>query len=185
MADKTARHPFDASIVIRYIDQGDGTYAERVTTTGMVSKTARHPFDQSIVLNFVDQGDGTHAEKVTVAGLLGTSRTAVASGAIAAHSLVYVKADGTLALADATAEGKEAVGFTALAYANGETATFYSEGSIMSGLAGLTPGSAYFMTTVPGVVGAAPGATGNVVQHVGTALSATELVFATYNPITL
>ncbi len=111
--------------------------------------------------------------------------SATADEALPANSLVYIKANGNCALASAIAEGKEAIGFVRTAVLLGADAAIYAEGNFITGLSGLTPGASYFMTTTPGQIGAAPVATGNVVQHVGTALSATALAFALFNPITL
>lgn len=105
---------------------------------------------------------------------------------LAIRCIVYVKADGQLALADATAEAKEAVGFVAAPYAAAALATYSLTGSIISGLAGLTPGATYYLNTTPGAITITPPSTvGNVVQAVGVALSATSLLFAPQAPITL
>lgn len=114
-----------------------------------------------------------------------TGAAAVAAEILPPNSLVYITATGQIGLADATAEGKEAIGFVKSAVPIGESAAIYGEGSVITGLAGLTPGASYFMSTTPGGIGAVPVATGNVVLRVGTALSATQLAFALYNPITL
>jgi hypothetical protein len=103
--------------------------------------------------------------------------------AIGAGKLVYVRADGQLALASSTAEGKEAIGFTLAAAASGAQATWYNTG-VITGLSSLTPGTAYFMSPA-GAIGAAPTTTGNVVLRVGIALTATTLLFEANTPITL
>lgn len=123
-------------------------------------------------------------QKATGGGAVDNGTAAVASGAIPANALVYINGSGQMALADATAEGKEAVGFTKASTANGVVGAFFTSGTL-TGQTGLTPGNAYFMTTTPGVPGAAPSTTGNVVQRIGTALSATDISFALSTPITL
>lgn len=54
-----------------YIDQGDGTFARRVTTSdgdGIVGYIgAIGPANAPIAVRFVDQGDGTYAELVSSA----------------------------------------------------------------------------------------------------------------------
>ena len=110
--------------------------------------------------------------------------SATTAQALAAARLVYVKGDGTIDYADATAEGKEAVGFTTEAFGAGVTGEYYTTGQ-MTGLSSLTPGVRYFMTATPGVVGAIPSTTGNVVLCVGTAASATVLNFNLETPVTL
>lgn len=119
----------------------------------------------------------------------GAVRSAVASEALPANRLVYIKADGQLALANATAAGKEALGFVRQAYNVGETAEFYMVGNTMTGLAGLTPGAVYYMSTAAGELATAAQVAayvaGNVRMEVGTALSATELLFKPDTPIIL
>ena len=104
-----------------------------------------------------------------------------ASEALAAGSLVNVWNDTGTARArkaDASTAGKEASGFVLSAVASGQTAAVHSEGSV-SGLSGLTPGARYYLSAAtPGAVAAAPpAASGNVVQFVGTAHSASVLSF--------
>lgn len=78
--------------------------------------------------------------------------------------------------ADATTVGKEAHGFVLAVVTSGANANVYLEGTI-TGLTGLVPGK-YYLSTTPGqVVATAPSASGNVVQVVGTAVSASELTF--------
>jgi hypothetical protein len=118
------------------------------------------------------------------------SRTAIASGAIGAKELIYIKSDGTCAKADATTEGKEAIGFTLNAYSNGQTVIYYLPGTTIKGLSGLTPGAPYFMSTTPGAIASMASApstvgSGNVRMRIGTAISATELFFMPEVPIVL
>lgn len=113
-----------------------------------------------------------------------TGIACIAATAIAAGKLVYINASSQMALADATAEGKEAVGFTKEAVLSGAVGAYFTNGVIPS-QTGLTPGTNYFLTTTPGLAGAAPSTTGNVVQKIGVATSSTEIVFAPAVPITL
>lgn len=114
---------------------------------------------------------------------------ASASEPIPAGSLVYLKSDGTCALANASVEGKEAIGFVLAGVSQGATATIYGTGGTIRGLSGLTPGAAYFMSATAGALvnaataGAYPA--GSVLMRVGTALSATMLLFSPQIPITL
>lgn len=110
--------------------------------------------------------------------------SATTAAAIGAGKLIYIKANGQMDLADATAEGKEAVGFTTAAFGSGVTGQYYTSGQ-MTGQSGLTPGSRYFMTTTPGAAGAIPSTTGNVVLCAGTAASATVINFNIETPVTL
>ena len=108
------------------------------------------------------------------------ARTVVASETLAAGDLVNLWNDaGTIKVrkADATTNGKRAHGFVESAVTSGASATVFYVG-INGSVTGLTVGSDYFLGTTPGAVTTAPpSATGNLVQRVGTAMSATELAF--------
>lgn len=79
--------------------------------------------------------------------------------------------------ADATTAGKEADGFVLSAVTSGQSALVYFE-STNTVLSGLTLGARYYLSTSAGQVTATPpSASGNVVQYVGRAISATELSF--------
>jgi len=84
---------------------------------------------------------------------------------------------GTLKVrkADATAAGKEADGYVLANVTSPADATVYF-GAINTGLSALTLGSIYYLSTTPGAATATPpSATGNVVQELGKAISATEI----------
>lgn len=80
--------------------------------------------------------------------------------------------------ADATAAGKEAVGFVLGAVTSGAAASVYHEGANTS-VSGLTVGARYYLSAAsPGLPTATPpDAAGNVLQFLGHAVSATKLVF--------
>lgn len=79
--------------------------------------------------------------------------------------------------ADATAVGKEAIGFVLSAVTSGQNATVFHEGADTS-LTGLTAGSRYYLSTTPGAATTTPpDAAGNVLQFLGTAVSTTKLVY--------
>lgn len=87
--------------------------------------------------------------------------------------------------ADATTAGKEADGFVLATTTSGNNATVYTAG-VNNQLSGLTGGERYYLhTTAGGVTTTAPSASGNIVQHLGKALSATEIAFDLVAPITL
>lgn len=88
--------------------------------------------------------------------------------------------------ADASTEGKEANGFVTAAFASGVSATVLLDGRI-TGLSGLTTGTRYYLdASNPGkVIATAPAAAGNVVQYVGSAVSATAIDFEPANPVTV
>lgn len=116
------------------------------------------------------------------AGLGSDSRAGVvASEAIAAGALVDVFSNaGVLNVRNASAatSGKECDGFVLAAIAQGATGTVYFEGTI-SGLTGLTIGNRCYLSaaTAGAVTQTPPAASGNVLQFVGVALSATEVTF--------
>ncbi|MCA1944290.1 MAG: hypothetical protein LDL30_03265 [Desulfovibrio sp.] len=111
-----------------------------------------------------------------------------AAETLAAGDLVNIFDDaGALKVrkADATTQGKEAHGFVLAAASMGNNATVYASG-IVTGLTGLSGGPRMYLSTTAGQATAtAPSGAGNVVQAVGTRLSATELAFLPELPVTL
>lgn len=118
----------------------------------------------------------------------GPSFTATADEAFVVGQLGYIKANGNAALASATAVGKEAIGFATNNASVGQPVTFKLAGSLITGQTGLAPNAPYFMGTTNGSIvplGSVPSASGNVLLRIGTALSATVLLFDPETPITL
>lgn len=110
-----------------------------------------------------------------------------ASEALAAGDLVNVwDSTGTpkVRKADASTSGKEAHGFVLSAVTNGANATVYFEGS-NTAKSGLTAGKLYLGTTAGATQSTAPSGTGQVVQIVGFATSATVMNFQSGTPIVL
>lgn len=87
------------------------------------------------------------------------------------------KADGTVA-------GKEAHGFVLAAVTSGGNATVYFEGTNTQ-VSGQTPGAVFLSTTAGQGTTTPPSATGNVVQRIGFAVSATAVNFQSQPPVTL
>ncbi|MCZ7404486.1 MAG: hypothetical protein O8C67_06095 [Candidatus Methanoperedens sp.] len=110
------------------------------------------------------------------------------SEVLAAGDFVNIYNDTTAKCrkADATTAGKEANGYVLAAVDNGNPATIYVD-SINSQLSALTPGAVYYLAATPagGATATAPSGSGNVVQRLGRALSATEIAFEPGDPITL
>lgn len=80
--------------------------------------------------------------------------------------------------ADATTNAKQAHGFVLANVTSPAAATVYLLGSINTGVTGLTPGTEYFLDTTPGGVTTTPPSTsGNLVQRIGIAITATEIPF--------
>lgn len=78
--------------------------------------------------------------------------------------------------ADATTSGKEAHGFVLAAASSGASATIYFEGT-NDQLSGQTAGPAFLSTTAGAATATAPSGSGNVVQSLGVAISATAINF--------
>lgn len=98
---------------------------------------------------------------------------------------VYNDSGPMVRKADATTAGKEANGFVLDAVASGNNATVYFEGQNTQ-LSGLTPGDVLYLTTTAGTASAtAPSGSGNIVQRVAKAVSATSASFEPAQPITL
>ncbi len=110
-----------------------------------------------------------------------------ASESLAAGNWVNVWNDtGTAKVrkADATTAGKEVHGFVLSAVTSGNPATVYFEGTNTQ-VTGQTPGPVYLQTTA-GTGGATiPSASGNVVQQIGVAVSATAVNFERNMPVVL
>ena len=97
---------------------------------------------------------------------------------LSAGNFVYIGADGQARKADASVTGKETIGFVLDPATAAQTALVYHEGS-NTALTALTPGARYYLSDVtPGGAIATPvvGA-GKVSQYLGTAASATRLIF--------
>lgn len=119
-------------------------------------------------------------------GIGADTKTINASEALAAGDWVNVwnSTGAKVRKADATTAGKEAHGFVLAAVANGAPALVYFEGTNTQ-VTGQTPGPVFLQTTA-GTGGATiPSASGNVVQNLGVALSATEVNFERGTPVTL
>ena len=119
-------------------------------------------------------------------GIGADTKTIAASEALAAGDWVNVwsSTGAKVRKADATTAGKEAHGFVLAAVSGGANALVYFEGTNTQ-VTGQTPGPVYLQTTA-GTGGATiPSASGNVVQNLGVALSATEVNFERGTPVVL
>lgn len=115
----------------------------------------------------------------------GEDYSRVASENLAAGDLINVWDDaGTAKIrkADATAAGKEAMGFVQSAILSAASGTARIGNGVISGLAGLTIGANYYLSTTAGLyTTTAPSTVGNIIQKVGKAISATELSYVDDN----
>lgn len=82
-------------------------------------------------------------------------------------------------LANATTNGKPAHGFVIAAATAPAVVTVYLIGALNNALTGLVIGTDYYLDIVAGGISATPpSASGNIVQYIGTAESATAIAFA-------
>jgi hypothetical protein len=86
--------------------------------------------------------------------------------------------------ADATTAGKDTHGFVLAAFTSGNPATVYFEGT-NTHVTGQTPGPVFLQTTAGAGGATIPSASGNVVQQIGVAVSATAVNFERGAPVTL
>jgi hypothetical protein len=119
-------------------------------------------------------------------GIAADTQTITTSEALAAGDWVNVwNSSGAKARkADATVAGKEAMGFVLAAVGSGAAATVYFEGT-NTAVTGQVPGNVFLSTTAGQGSAAAPSASGNVVQRIGFATSATSVNFQSQPPLTL
>ena len=108
------------------------------------------------------------------------NRSMTASEALSGGDLINIWNDGgTAKMRKADADnGRPTDGFVLQAVADGAVGTVYLEEGVISGLAGLTVGATYWLSTVAGgISNASPNGNNVLSQIVGKALSATELRF--------
>lgn len=130
--------------------------------------------------------DGKLDTTVMPTGIGPDTKSITTSEALAAGDLVNIhnSSGAKVRKADATTAGKHAHGFVLAAFGSGVAATVYFEGE-NTAVTGLTPGDQFLHTTAGLSDETPPSATGNVVQRVGLATSATSLNFEGGVPIVL
>ena len=101
--------------------------------------------------------------------------TATAGEALNAGDFVYISPTGTVLKADATAIAKSARGYVIATVASAALATvFFDESN--SAVTGLIAGATYYLSATPGQVTTTPPTiTGQIVQELGFATSATNV----------
>lgn len=121
-------------------------------------------------------------------GIGADTQVVVTSEALAAGDVVNIWNNaGTpnARKADASVTGKEGMGFVLAAVTSGGNATVYFEGTDTQ-VTGQTAGVVYLSATTPGkTTSTAPSASGQVVQRIGYAVSATAVNFNAAVPIVL
>jgi hypothetical protein len=123
-------------------------------------------------------GSGRLDTTVMPTGIGPDTKAITASEALSAGDFVNIHSSSGAKVrkADATTAGKEAHGFVLAAVSNGASATVYFEGT-NTGVSGQTPGPVFLQTTAGTAGTTAPSTSGNVVQNIGIAVSATEINF--------
>lgn len=112
-------------------------------------------------------------------GLGADTASITASEALAAGDFVNIWSDGgspAVRKADATTTGKEAHGFVLDAVSSAASATVYFEGTNTQ-VTGMTAGPVFLSTTAGAGTATAPSGSGNIVQRIGVATSATTVNF--------
>jgi hypothetical protein len=91
---------------------------------------------------------------------------------------IFASSGAKVQKANATDDTKPCNGYAPEAIATGDSGEVQGPGQLIVGLTGLTPGTEYFLdTTGGGLTATAPSSSGNRVQRLGVASSATELFF--------
>lgn len=122
-------------------------------------------------------GSGRIDTSMMPVGVVADTYAGTAGEALAAGDLVFIDATPEVKKASAGVAGADAVGFVLAASLNGASCLVYFEGR-NTGVAGLTPGTRYYLSETGGGVTAAPVVgTGKRHQYVGTAVTATSLTF--------
>ncbi len=120
-------------------------------------------------------------------GIAAETDVATASEALSAGNFVNLYASSGLKVrkADGSSVGKEANGFVLAAVSNGASATVYRLSQLNNQLSGMTPGAKQYLSVSSpgGTQETVPVADGQVVQCLGVAKSATELIFMGNDPI--
>lgn len=163
----------------KYIYNNGGTLTEReaLVTSAGAGDAGKIPALDS---------NGRLTESVMPTGIGADTASIQASENLAAGDFVNVHNSGGARVrkADATTAGKEAHGFVKSSVTSGASATVYFEGR-NDQVTGLTPGPQFLSTTAGLATATAPSSSGNVVQRLGVAVSATELNFEPQSPIVL
>lgn len=137
--------------------------------------------DTALIALFQIAIAGAHAAKQTPVAA-GASFGIVASETLSSPAIVNVWSNAGVANArnaNATDLTKPANGFVLGNFASGSTATVYMPGQFINGLASLSAGSTYWLSTTSGqFTTTAPATSGNGDQQIGFAVSATVMFFA-------
>jgi hypothetical protein len=165
----------------KYIKNNAGQLAEVEAT---VSSSGATEAGKIIALD----GSGKLDNSVLPTGIGATVKVAATTENLSAGNLVNLFNDsGTIKARKADASnGRRAHGFVLTGVTSPNNATVYLDGTI-TGLTGLTPGAAYYLSgsTAGAATATAPTTASYISQEIGIALSATEINFEEQQPITL
>ena len=151
-------------------------------TNGKTTSTGAGDSGKLVALD----GSGRIDSTMMPVGIGADTATITTSEALSAGDFVNVwnSTGAKVRKADATVSGKEAHGFVLSAYGSGAPASVLFEGS-NTGVTGQTPGPVFLSTTAGIATSTAPSGSGNVVQRIGFAVSATAINFQSQPPIVL
>ena len=151
-------------------------------TNGKTTSTGAGDSGKLVALD----GSGRIDSTMMPVGIGADTATITTSEALSAGDFVNVwnSTGAKVRKADATVSGKEAHGFVLSAYGSSASATVYFEGT-NTGVTGQTPGPVFLSTTAGVATSTAPSGSGNVVQRIGFAVSATAINFQSQPPIVL
>jgi hypothetical protein len=165
----------------KYIKNNSGQLAEVEAT---VTSTGATEAGKIVALD----GSGKLDVSTLPTGIGATTKVAATTENLSAGNLVNLFNDsGTIKARKADASnGRRAHGFVLTGVTSPNNATVYLDGTI-TGLTGLTPGAAYYLSgsTAGAATATAPTTSGYISQEIGIALSATEINFEEQQPITL
>lgn len=165
----------------KYIYNNQGVLREReaITTSAGSADAGKIP---------ALDGSGRLPSDMLPVGIGADTATIQASENLAAGDYVNVHSVGgafRVRKADATTAGKEAHGFVLASATSGANATVYLAKGTNTQVTGQVPGVVYLSTT-PGLGATTPPTgSGQVVQRLGTAASATSVAFAPQQPVVL
>lgn len=132
-------------------------------------------------------GSGRLDSTMMPIGIGADTNSIVASEALASGDFVNVWNNaGTpnVRKADATTAGKHAMGFVLAGVSQSASATVYFEGT-NTAVTGMVGGDVFLSTTAGHATATPPSSSGNVVQAIGYAVSATAINFQSNRPVTL
>ena len=164
----------------KYLKNNGGSFAE---VEGLTSSAGAGDAGKIPALDSAGKLDNT----MMPTGIGADTSSILASEDLAAGDLVNIYDNSGTAncrKADATTAGKEAHGFVLATVTSGNNANIYFEGA-NDQVTGATVGVQFLSTTAGAATATAPSTSGNIVQKIGIATSATSINFEAGNHITL